>query len=416
MDPKEIKSAVKEAIQEPLEKFKEEITNSVDEKVKAIEERVSKIESLPLNKLSFGIKTTSERYKGYKLSEQMREIRNRAVKQRERFPVFSDDQKAEEYIKWMIDVVKILTKKDFEGIAALKEFYQQKGYSSGVGSEGGYLIPEEYLKEIVELARDESFALRLCTTINMGSNTVKLPKEASLVTVSWVDESASITESSGSFGQVQLTAKKLAGLATLPNELLEDSAIDLVGLLTEQFAYAVGLELDNQVLNGNGSPFTGVLSGAGKSVQMETGKTSFSDITADHLRKMIKQLSAKYRGKATFIYNGDIQFYIDTLKDSNGRYIYREPSDPAAPGKVWSRPIFESVKAPGDAQDAANTPFVALGDFKYYYVGRRVGIGSLAVDPYGKFDSDQTRFRIVTRWGLAIAMADAFCRLLTAAS
>jgi len=409
MDWEKMKEELKGAVTESLKPLKEEI----DGKLKVIEERVSKIESLPINRLSFNVNTTSEKYKGYKLNEQMRNIRNRACKEPERFPVFSNPEKANEYAKFMIDVIKAL-RGDFEAKANLKEFYQKAAMQEGTASEGGYLVPDEYQMDLIQLARDRSFALNECTIVNMSRDTIKLPKEASLVSVAWTSEEGGITESEPTMGEVQLSAKRLDGYAKVSNELLQDSAIDIVGMLTEQFAYAIGLELDNQVLNGTGSPVSGVLTAAaGYSVVMSSGKTNFSSINADNLSEMISKMDEGYQANARYIFNKLIMHYIRILKDSNNAYIYAKPGN-GTPGTIWEFPYFQSAKAPSTS--GANTAFVSFGNFKYFYIGRRLGAMALDIDPYGLFTTYQTRFRMVTRWGLAIAMAKAFVRLLTAAS
>lgn len=121
--------------------------------------------------------------------------------------------------------------------------------------------------------------MQKCTVLNMSSKQLVLPAESSIVTTSWTDEAGTISASNPTFGQVTLTAKKLAGLTEgVSNELLMDSAIDIVGMLTEQFMYAIGQELDNQVLNGTGNPCSGVLTAAsGFSVVMGAGSTNFSN-------------------------------------------------------------------------------------------------------------------------------------------
>ena len=65
---------------------------------------------------------------------------------------------------------------------------------------------------------------------------------------------------------------------------------------------------------------------------------------------------------------------------------------------------------------AANTAFIVFGDLRYFAVGRRLDTAALAVDPYGLFTTNRTRFKLYQRWGLKIALANGFSRLLTAAS
>lgn len=63
-------------------------------------------------------------------------------------------------------------------------------------------------------------------------------------------------------------------------------------------------------------------------------------MTADNIRSMIRKLSAIDSAVAEFIYSKDVQYYLDVLKDTTGRYIYREPSADR-PAALWSRGVFE---------------------------------------------------------------------------
>lgn len=404
----------------PVDKSIEAIKSAVKgeitplkESIEAVDKRVKAIEALPLRKETAHGIIVPETYRGYKIHDQGQALRERTSKDPIRFKVLSDMGKFNEFAKFMIDV-KFALRGDLKAQQKLQELREKAtDMSEGSDSVGGYTVPVEYEPELVQLAKDVSFALQNCTVLPMGRQTLKIPTELTRVSVTWEDEAASIDESNPTFGQVTLTAKKLAGLTSgISSELLDDTMIDIVGLLTEQFMYAIGLELDNQVLNGTGSPVSGVLTAAcGYSVSLSSGSTNFSAITADALSEMIYKLSEEDAAQAVFVYNRLIQHYIRTKKDSNGQYIWQKPEG-GRPGTIWETPYFQSVKATGTT--GSTTAFVALGNWKKFYIGRRLGTMQFASDPYTNFATDEIRYRVITRWGLAIARSTAFCRLLTA--
>lgn len=403
--------SVKGAVREEIAPLKESI--------KTIDERVKKIESMPAPKAVHDVNIiVPEKYMGYELSDQGEALREKFSARPKYFKALSQESKFKEFCRFMIDVKAALVG-DISAQMKLQESMRQfkaSDLSEGSNTLGGYTVPVEYQMDLIKLVREVSFAMQKCTVINMSSQTLKLPKEASMVSVSWTDEAGSITASNPVFDQVTLTAKKLAGLTGgISSELLMDTGIDIVGLLTEQFMYAIGLELDNQVLNGTGSPCSGVLTAkAGYSVVMATGYSNFSSISADNVRSMIRKLAAADAAVAEFVYSKDIQYYIDVLKDTYGRYVYREPAGDR-PAALWNRAITEASNAPLEAASGASTGFVALANWKQFYLGRRLGAMAFASDPYTNFATDQVRFRAITRWGLAMARATAFCRLVTAA-
>lgn len=411
---------IKQAIEEGLTGVKEAVKTAVEpvaNQVKELAEKVEKLEKAPAASAP-AIHTGKfvKEFKGYNLEKQGLGTFSRIKGREHLFPAFANEEKMYEYKKWCITMVKAI-RGDVQAKMELQEMQRKTGLAGQSDSLGGYLVPEEFQADLIMMARDTSFLLQKATVVPMKGDTIVLPKEASLVTSYWTAEKNAPSKSDPSFGQVKLEAKKLFGLTNpVAQELLDDSEIDIVSLLNEQFAYAQGLELDNQALNGTGNPCSGVLSAAcGYSVVMGSGLVNFSSVTADHVRSLMRKLSASDRAVGEFTYGADVQFYLDTLKDSQGRYLYREPSG-VRPAALWNRGIIESVKAPAEAASAVSTAFLSFGNWKYFYVGRRKGAMSIDIDPYSNFGTDQIVFRMITRWALKMAHEEAFARLLTAAS
>jgi len=403
-----IKSAVKETVQGEMKPIKD----AVD----AIDARVKAIEALPLKSGAKGAGVISkEVYRGYKIHDQGESLREKFSANPNRFKTLSDPEQFDSYCKFMLDFKAAITG-DVKAQMALQEARQKAtDMSEGSNAVGGYAVPVEYEADLIKLAREASFLLQNATVIPMGSNVRKYPAELTHVSNTWEDEAGEIDEQNPTLSQVTLTAKKLASLTSgISSELLQDSMFDIVGWLTEQFMYTQGLELDNQALNGTGSPCSGVLTAAcGYSVVLAStvlGSTNFSAISADKLSEMIYKLSDADAVNAKFVFNRLIMHYIRTLKDNNGQFVWQKPGD-GRPGTIWETPYIQSVKGPSTS--ASSTAFVVLGNWKYFYVGQRMGM-TIAVDPYTDFAKDQVRFRAIRRVALAMARSTAFVRLLTA--
>lgn len=417
MEIAEVKQAFADGIKEFGDKIQKTITDSVEPvkaEVKAVDERIKKIEALPFANKNFGVNVIPGEYRGRKLENMGGKLYEAACKNPGRFPIFGNAEKLYDFKKWMIDIVLGLAFKDAQALASLQ---QRAAMAEGAAATGGAFVPTEYEWELIQLVRESSFALQKCTVLPMGSLTLQLPKESTLCTAAWISENSAITASDPTVTSVTLTAQKLACLTTaMSNELLADSMIDIPSWLAEQFGYAIVQELDNQVLNGSGTPVSGVLTAAaGYSAVMVTGSMAMSNVYADIFRKAMAKISAKDKAIAEWVFSKDLAYYLDVLKDSQGRYIYRMPADPGQPATLWGRPVNESAKAPLD-NSTASTAIAAFGDWKQFYIGNRRGIGQIDVDPYGSFASDGTRFRLVTRWGLAIARSTAFVRVVQGVS
>lgn len=410
---------IKKALTEGLEKNKEDINKSIEEKVNplsekvdGIDERLKTVEESPKFK-DVNINTKFERkYRGYDLNEVGAGIATKAQKNPAEFPMMSNEEKFHGFKKFIIDFVKAKCFHNVEAMQGIKEFYTKTNQmQEDTAGEGGYLVPEEWASEIIKLGREKTFALRECSVIPMNRDKMNVPSELTLASVSWTAEETEATAGEPTFTEVELNAKKLDGFARVTNELLEDSAYDIVSMLTEQFAYATLVELDNQVLNGTGDPTSGILTAkAGNSV-VTTGD-AFSTISADDFSEAIYKVGAKYRPGAKFVIGNIGLHYARTLKDSNNNPIWAMPAQ-AQPSTIWGVPYIESEQITDTT--AASTGFAAYGNLKKVLIGRRKSSMKLDVDPYGLFTYNVTRFRIVTRWDIEVAIAAALCRIMTAA-
>lgn len=409
-----IKGAVSESLA-PVAKDVKEITAKVaviEKDSSDLKVRLEKIERTPSVAASFNIGKSTEKFLGYKVSKQLARVRDIAAKEPNTFEVLGNEEKANEFAKFLIAVIRSAKNSDAEAKAFLNDFYQKANLAEA--STGAYLVPDQYLWEMCMLARNATFALRECTVLPMSTDQMYVPAELTLASVAWTTpETGQISAGEPTFTQVSLAAKRLDGLATITNELLNDSAVDISSILSEQFGYAVAYELDNQVLSGTGSPVSGLTTAAcGHSVVFATGSSNFSAVTADNFSDAIYSLESGDTINARFIINRIGLNYVRKLKDSYGQYIFANPGA-GVPGTIWEYPYFMSEKVTNTT--AASTALAVFGNFKKFYIGRRVGVGSIDVDPYGKFDYYQTRFRIISRWALATGRASAFCRIVTAA-
>ena len=76
----------------------------------------------------------------------------------------------------------------------------QNALSIGTDSEGGYLVPDEYEKKLVEALEDEVFFRSLATVIKTSSGDRKIPIVTSKGEAAWIDEGGQFPESDDSFG------------------------------------------------------------------------------------------------------------------------------------------------------------------------------------------------------------------------
>jgi len=134
------------------------------------------------------------------------------------------------------------------GNARAKEFLAAQ--SIGTDSLGGFTVPDPLSDALINLIEDRGTARQKSQRIVMSADTWSVPKVAGQATIYYPSEAASITDSSVSFSQVQLTAKKLAALVKMSTEVTEDSILDMLSVVVDSIAYSIALEEDKNLFNG----------------------------------------------------------------------------------------------------------------------------------------------------------------------
>ena len=240
--------------------------------------------------------------------------------------------------------------------------------SEGTDSEGGYLCPTEFEKQIVDALKEENVMRKLCKIITTD-NERKIPVAASHSTAEWTAENADYTESDPSFTQKTIDAYKLTDLVKVSIELLQDSMFDLEDYIGREFAFAFGAAEEEAfcVGTGSGQP-TGLFTANGG----EVGVTAASStaVTADEIISLIYALKSPYRKKAKFLMNDETVAAIRKLKDGNGVYLWQPALQQGQPDKLLGYELHTSPYVP---KMAAGKYAIAFGDFQNYWIADRTG-------------------------------------------
>jgi HK97 family phage major capsid protein len=136
-----------------------------------------------------------------------------------------------------------------------------KAHSEGSLTAGGYLVPEEFEADLIDLREQYGVFRQHAKMVPMASDTKSRPRCTGGLTPYFVGENTAITESTKSWDRVSLTAKKLAVLTKISSELNEDSVIDLGNDLAQEISYAFAEKEDQCGFNGDGTSTYGGIVG-----------------------------------------------------------------------------------------------------------------------------------------------------------
>ncbi len=240
--------------------------------------------------------------------------------------------------------------------------------SEGVDADGGYLVPDEFERDIVTQLEEENVVRSLAKVITTQHER-KIPVANGHSVAQWTAENAAYTESNPTFGQKQLDAFKLTDLCRVSVELLQDSAFDIEDYLMKEFARAFGIAEEEAFCVGTGTNQpSGIFTSNGGTVGVTAA--SAAAITADELISLVYALKSPYRRNAKFLLNDATVSAIRKLKDQNGAYLWQPSIQAGQPDRLLGYELYASPYVPAVAAGALA---VAFGDFKNYWIGDRAG-------------------------------------------
>jgi len=306
-------------------------------------------------------------------------------------------------------------KKNFDDSAVVKAL------ETGTGTAGGFIVPEEYSAEIIELLRPQSVVRRMgAVTLPMRTGTLNIPVLAGGGQAQYIGENTDIPKTEPSFGTIQLTFKKLAALVPISNDLLRYSnpAADMI--VRDDLVMAIAEREDKAFIRGeratSGNPQltpVGLRYWAPTTHVIEANQTVSAENVAKDLGKLVLALK---EANVRFIRPGWLmsprtEMYLLTARDTSGVYAFR---DEMVTGKLFGYPYAVTTNIPENltvtvgGTTVTDTTEVYLVDFADAIIGEST---QLIIDAsteasymdvvnstpvmYSAFSMDQTLIRVI---------------------
>lgn len=264
-----------------------------------------------------------------------------------------------------------------------------QGLKAGEKGAGGYLVSDSMEAQIVQTLAEENVMRRLATVIHMEDGERAVPVVRSMSEAQWLDENEAMEIGAAGFEAARLKPRKLGLTIPVSNELLADAGVDMAAFLADTFARRIASSEEKAFLTGDGAKQpTGLLNSAQVGVTTAAPDT----LTADEIISLYYTLDEQYRAKAVFLMHEDTAKVLWTLKDENGRYLWREALG-GEPDRLLGRPVYTSRFMP---KLAAGAKPVVFGDLSKYWIVDR---GNRALRRYGEVFAlrDQTAFVMTER-------------------
>lgn len=275
---------------------------------------------------------------------------------------------------------------------------EQRVLSKLSAGAGGNVVPTGFVERLyahlVEAATVRQFAGNLTTS--SGENLL-VPKTTTHGAAALVAEAGTIAASDAAFGQVTMNAYKYGQLIQLSTELVQDTAIDLLGYIAESGGRNVGLASGTHYVTGTGTGQPeGIMTNITAGVTLATGNTLGFTTTGsiDALFDVVHSIATGYRSRGVWVMNDATLAKIRKIKDTTNQYLWQPGLSVGMPDLILGRPVFTD---PNVAVFAANAKVVAFGDFSNYYLIRDVDSVRFERSDDFAFSTDLITFRVLIR-------------------
>ena len=269
---------------------------------------------------------------------------------------------------------------------------ERKALQVGVDEDGGYAVPEELDRTILNLLKDEVVMRQEATTITVGGANYKKLVNLGGTASGWVGETDARPETDASkLGQIEPFMGEIYGNPQATQTMLDDAFFNVEDWINSELAIEFAEQEEIAFTSGDGTKKPkGFLAYAST---LDPDKTrafgtlqhilsgAAAGVTADAIIKLVYTLRKVHRNGAKFMMNNNSLFAIRILKDSEGNYLWRPGLELGQPSSLAGYGVAENEQMPDIAADAKA---IAFGNFKRgYTIVDRIGTRILR-DPYTK--------------------------------
>lgn len=265
-------------------------------------------------------------------------------------------------------------------------------------------VPVDFYDQLIAYLIEVSGLLQTGPSVlnTAGGETIQIPTVSAHLTASTAAEGATITTQEPTFSRKTLGAQKFGALTQLSRELIDDTAVDLLGYLAMSAGRAIGNSFGSALVNGGNGISGGVLTGITMGASGATATGSKGAPSYDNLVDLEYSVIAPYRqSRSCYWLAADSTIgALRKLKDENQRPIWEPSAVLGAPDLLLGKPLVADPFMP--MLGATGNKVLAFGDFSQYFVRLVGGLRFERSDDFA-FGSDLVTFRCLLRgdgnWG-----------------
>ena len=272
------------------------------------------------------------------------------------------------------------------------DYVNSAGLVEGTPTKGGYIVPEEQMKTLVEFRRDLPSFKSLVSVIGVNSATGRMPTlgaEDGKLTA--FDELTEIKQSDFDFSQVTYKLVDYGDIIPVSNTLLADNDFNLMDIIGRRFA--------RKAVNTENSVVAGLLSGVSSATM-----TDWTGLT----KALNKTLDPAIAANASIVTNQSGLEWLDECVDKNGRPLLSIDLVDANVRRFKGKPVI--VFPDSILSESNKIPFYvgSFADAIVFFDRQQV---SVAVSEEAGFTRNATYIRAIERFDAKLVDAEALTKV-----
>jgi HK97 family phage major capsid protein len=255
-----------------------------------------------------------------------------------------------------------------------------KAVGETVGTAGAFLVPAELSKAILDIREYYGAFRRRARIIPMASDQTTVARHPGGTAAFFTAENNAATESTANPDALTLTARKIATLIRISNELEADAESDVVDYVASEIALAFAIKEDDCAFNGDGTSTYGGMRGIGTivldgnhaaaKVTAASGDNTFLTLTSTDLANLVNAVQASAIPNAAW-YCSQTCFSQTFLRLAGGTgFLPVENIDGIMTPRYLGFPVILTQKLPLIQTTLSGKVMLAFGDM---YLGGVLG-------------------------------------------
>lgn len=280
--------------------------------------------------------------------------------------------------------------------------------TEGTNSAGGFTVPSELHKAIVDVREEHGVSRKLAKVYEMGSDVLSVPRLLSGSATTYPGEAGVITASDPVWGEVSFTATKRATLIKISNELLHDNIVSLGDFVATMIGKDQAVTEDGEFILGDGTATyggeTGLLAalGAAGVYTAASGVDTWPELTMADFTGTMALLPSKYTGPLSWLCSREFYYSVmlRLLAAAGGNTTMVLEAGGASQPSFLGSPVYFSSQMP--TASAVSTVSALFGSFsESTAIGSRVTVEvQQSSDRF--FDEDVHALRGISRYDINI--------------